>query len=299
MNKGSVVGKRRLPTKEAPADDRLRRGGEQAERTGRLAELPIENLIVIGCSAGGHTALKELVQGFSENMPAAVIIMLHATAEGHATFQLPDWLRETSPMEIRLIESSDRLRGGSIYVVPPGMSAALKRRTLHLSPYDRGHGPVTTINLLFESAAQTFCDRVIGVILTGFLKDGTEGLRAVHAAGGITIVQDPKDAEYPGMPASAMKDLPVTFCLQLADIGPALDLLARRKTELETGLAVSVRMLKERVGLLVRLIDQSKHNPTTLQFLTTELIALRAALASLQGQLDVLAEKAGSGSGKN
>jgi two-component system chemotaxis response regulator CheB len=262
-------------------------------------ELPIENLIVIGCSAGGHVALKELVQGFSENMPAAVIIMLHATAEGHATFQLPDWLRESSRMGIRLIESSDRLRGGHIYVVPPGMSVALKGRTLHLSPYDRGRGPVTTINLLFESAAHEFRDRVIGVILTGFLKDGTEGLATVHAAGGITIVQDPEDAEYPYMPASAMRDLPVTFCLKLADIGPALDLLARRKTELETGLAVSVRVLTERVGLLVRLIDQSRHNPETFQFLSTELVALRTALASLQGQLDVLSENAGSRSGKN
>ena len=93
----------------------------------------------------------------------------------------------------------------------------------------------TTINQLFHSAAKHYGDRVIGVILTGLLRDGTMGLRAVHDAGGLTIVQDPAEAEYPDMPANAMKDIPVTFCLRLRDIGPALELLARRMTGLETG----------------------------------------------------------------
>ncbi len=159
-------------------------------------------------------------------------------------------------------------------------------------PQERA-SPISTINILFESAASEFHDRVVGVILTGLLKDGTAGLRAVHAAGGLTIVQDPAEAEFPEMPASAMKDLPVTFCLKLADIGPTLDLLARRKTELETGLAVSVRLLKERVALLVRLIAQSKGNPETHQFLTTEMIALELDLRSTQALLDrALAEAA-------
>lgn len=90
--------------------------------------------------------------------------------------------------------------------MPPGMAASLTGRTFTLSPYDRGSGPVSTINALFESAAQEFCDRVIGVILTGLLKDGTTGLQAIHDGGGITIVQDPQDAEYPSMPANAMQD---------------------------------------------------------------------------------------------
>ena len=118
------------------------------------------------------------------------------------------------------------------------------------------------------------------------MKDGTVGLKALHDAGGVTIVQDPAEAEYSDMPASAMKDLPVTFCLKLADIGPALDLLARRKTELETGLAHSVRTLKERIALLVRLTAQSTRNPDTYQFLSTEIIDLEDALRSIQGLLD-------------
>jgi two-component system chemotaxis response regulator CheB len=123
------------------------------------------------------------------------------------------------------------------------MSVTLDAGMLHIESYERGSGPVRTINILFESAAKAFGDRVTGVILTGLLSDGTVGLKAVHDAGGLTIVQDPAEAEYPDMPASAMKELHVTFCLRLSDIGLALDLLARRTAGLETGLAVSVRTL--------------------------------------------------------
>lgn len=147
-----------------------------------------------------------------------------------------------------------------------------------------------------ESAAKEYGDRVIGVILTGLLKDGTAGLKAVHEAGGLTIVQDPTSAEYPDMPASAMKDLPVTFCLDLANIGPALDLLVRREKKLETGLAASVRMVKERVALLARLIAQSKRNPATSQFLSTKMIALELDLRSLEALVaKALVEDSASG----
>jgi CheB methylesterase len=108
----------------------------------------------------------------------------------------------------------------------------------------------------------------------------------VHDAGGLTIVQDPTEAEYPDMPVSAMKDLPVTFCLCLAEIGPTLEILARRETVLETGLAISVRTLKDRLAMLMRLMDQSKNNPRTHQFLSTEMTALEGDLRSIQTLLN-------------
>jgi two-component system chemotaxis response regulator CheB len=243
---------------------------------------------VIGASAGGHDALWEVVRDFSHDIPAAVIIMQHmspTTEFGLQSFRLDAWLRDGTQVPVTQIHAEQRLRPSVIYTCPPGMSVCLKGRTLHLSPQERGV-PVSTINILFESAAREFSDRVIGVILTGLLKDGTAGLKAVHDAGGITIVQDPAEAEYPDMPASAMETLPVTFCLRLAEIGPTLDLLARRKTKLETGLALSVRTLKDRVALLVRLIAQSKGNPETHRFLSAEMIALETDLRSIQSLLD-------------
>ena len=276
------MGKRRLPPQEAAAGDRLRRVGEQPERFGKLAEIPIENLIVIGASAGGYTALKEVVKGLSREIPAALIIMLHmGRVPG---YQLENILRDSTVVPIAAVQSGDRLQRGTIYVTPPGQSVFLQGRTLQLESQKTNY-PVTTINRLFESAAKEYRDRVIGVILTGLLRDGTAGLKAVHDAGGLTIVQDPAEAEYADMPASAMQDLPVTFCLKLAEIGPALDVLARRKTELETGLAASARMLKERVALLRRLLSQSKKNLGTHQFLSTEILSLERDLQSIQALL--------------
>jgi hypothetical protein len=83
-----------------------------------------------------------------------------------------------------------------------------------------------------------------------------------------------------------MKGLPVTFCLRLREIGPTLDLLARRMTGLETGLAVSLRLLKGRVGLLTRLVKQSQRNQRTLEYLLTELAALEVDLRSVQNLVD-------------
>src|SRR5262249_53937588 len=138
------------------------------------------------------------------------------------------------------------------------------------------------INHMFESAARRYGERVIGVILTGLWKDGTEGLKAVHRAGGGTIVQDPRDAEYRDMPANAMEKLPVTFCLKLAEMGPALELLVRRSAQFETGLAVAVRTLRDRVALLVRLSAQSQRNPGTRAFLKNELASLRHDLRGIE-----------------
>ena len=100
------------------------------------------------------------------------------------------------------------------------------------------------------------------------------------------MVQEPRDAEYPEMPTNAMEGLPVTFCLNLADIGPALELLVRRTTRFETGLAVAVRTLRNRIALLVRLIEQSRRNPGTHEFLRSELLSLRRDVQSIDHLLE-------------
>src|SRR5262245_5950631 len=276
--------------RESTAGDRLRRRKHMPGVTGGRLGSSIENLVVIGASAGGHNAVKEVLRELSQDIPAALIILQHlpsTLSSDAAKFRLKDWLQQATRIPVVQISDRERLRMGVVYVVPSGMSVTLRAGILHIVSYDRGSAPATTINILFESAAKAYGDRVIGVILTGLLRDGTVGLKAVHNAGGLTIVQDPEDSEYPGMPTSAMKDLPVTFCLRLSDIGLALDLLARRKAVLETGLAVSVRTLRERVALLVRLLSQSKRNPQTYEFLSTELAALKLDLRSIQKLLDL------------
>ena len=276
-----------MPRTAATASDRLTRKDEEPEDYGHQTESPIENLIVIGASAGGHQAIKEVVRGLSPDIPAALILMLHrgtGQPPPPKSYDFERWLGGSTYVPIKAIQPEERLQRGIIYVTPPGASVSLQGRVLHLEPRDNIL-PATTINRLFESAAREYHDRVIGVVLSGFLSDGTIGLKAVHDAGGLTIVEDPVTAKYPDMPSNAMHGLPVTFCLSLREIGVALDILARRTTTLETGLAVSVRMLKERMAVLVGLLAQSKHNPSTHRFLSTEMQSLVQDLSSVNDLL--------------
>ncbi|HTS66583.1 MAG TPA: chemotaxis protein CheB [Candidatus Acidoferrales bacterium] len=254
-------------------EERLQRQGE----ANRVADL-----IVIGASAGGHKALAEILNNISSELPAAIVILLHMPLESAQGLK---WsLGRFSRLPMIEVENQERLQQGCIFVPPPGKSATFSSGMItveHTIP-DR---PANTINRLFKSAAQIYGNRVIGVILTGLLRDGTEGLSAVHEAGGLTMVQDPQEAEYPDMPTNAMEKLPVTFCLNLADIGPALELLVRRATRFETGLEVAVRTLRHRAALLVRLAEQSWRNPGTRGFLENELAAVRRDIQSIDDLL--------------
>lgn len=252
--------------------------GERLRRKGQASPTPFANLIVVGASAGGYHAFAEILKNLSADMPAAIVILLHAALRS------PSFLRESLARSSRLpiieVEHREPLRQGFLFVLPPGRSAIFGQGviTTEQEILDR---PLSTINRLFASAATTYSKRVIGVVLTGLLRDGAEGLRAVHEAGGLTIVQNPLEAEYPDMPTNAMEGLPVTFCLNLAEIGPALELLVRRTARFETGLTVAVRTLRDRAALLLRLIEQSFRNEGTREFLNNELASLRHEIQAI------------------
>jgi two-component system chemotaxis response regulator CheB len=240
---------------------------------------PIRNLIIVGASAGGYQALAEIFRDLPADIPAAIVVILHLPLG--STHDLAVSLALRTRIPTIAVEKSEPLRQSTIFVPPPGRSLTFQREMIAVETNHRPARPVTTINRSFASAAKAYGRRVIGVILSGLLRDGTEGLRAVHEAGGLTVVQDPREAEYPDMPASAMEDLPVTFCLNLADIGPAVELLVRRERRFETGLALAVRTLRKRVALLVSLGEQSRRNPGTHEFLMKELASLRRDLGSI------------------
>ena len=262
--------------------------GERLRRQGQASPSGIANLIVIGASAGGHHALVEILKNFSADMPAAIVILLHMPLESPP--RLKEFLERFSRLPIIETENQEPLQQGFVFVPPPGRSATFSGGMITVE-HDIPARPVSTINRLFTSAAQGYRERVIGVILSGLLRDGTDGLRAVHNAGGLTVVQDPREAEYPEMPTNAMEGLAVTFCLNLAEIGPALELLVRRTAQFETGLEVAVRTLRDRVALLARLREQSWRNPGTREFLVNELASLRRDIQSIDDFLRASALK--------
>ena len=248
---------------------------------------------MIGASAGGFQAFSTILESLPPDIPAAIVFILHQRED--SPYQVAAAVRRVTRLPVAIAGEGTRLRHGWIYVPSPGKSLSFRGHEVRESRAEQGKY-FTSINRMFSSAAASYGDRVIGIVLTGLLTDGTEGLKAIHDAGGLTIVQNPSDAEYPSMPRSAMKDLPVTFCLDLPDIGLALDLLARRSRRLESGIAISIRTLKKRVELLVRLKEQSGGNVGSFDFLGEELDVLKRDLDSIHRLLQKVKRKA---NGKN
>jgi two-component system chemotaxis response regulator CheB len=165
-----------------------------------------------------------LARALPADLPAAVFVVLHLPAQSPS--MLPSILGRAGPLPTAQLYDGMPIKHGHIYVAPPDHHLLIERgqaRIVH-GPRENRHRPA--IDPLFRSAARGYGPRVLGVILTGTLDDGTAGLQAIKQLGGVAIVQDPQDALYPGMPRSALENVAVDYCLPLAEIAPLLVRLA-------------------------------------------------------------------------
>jgi two-component system chemotaxis response regulator CheB len=241
---------------------------------------------VIGTSAGGVAALSRIFRDIPANFPGAILVVLHVRERAEKSY-LAELLASMAHIPVKVAEAGEVIRQGTAYIAPAGTHLLTKRNRIELGtgPHEERARP--SIDALFRSAARTFGPRVIGVVLTGMLRDGARGLRLIRDAGGITIVQNPHEAEWPEMPRTAMEGSNVDYVLELSEIGPLLDLLVRRagsmkKGVLETGLASSVRLMKDRLRLLAKLREQSRENPKTEGFIEAEIAALDREIGVIQ-----------------
>jgi two-component system chemotaxis response regulator CheB len=182
--------------------------------------MPGHDLIVIGGSAGSLEPLKELVAGLPADLPAAVCITRHASP--HAPNVLPQILAKAG--ELPAVEAMDgaALQPSHIYVAPPDCHLLVQPGLLRVtrSPTENRFRPA--IDPLFRSAAVAYGPRVIGVLLSGALDDGTAGLWAVKQRGGIAVVQDPTEALQAAMLQSALTYVPVDHCVTAVTLAPLL-----------------------------------------------------------------------------
>ncbi|MDT8386215.1 MAG: chemotaxis protein CheB [Thiogranum sp.] len=183
------------------------------------------DLIVIGASSGGVTALKTLVSQLPEDLPAAVMIVLH-TAPTPTLALLAGLLDDAGPLPAAYPEDGEAIRSSRIYVAPQDHHLIVRGSHLHLTRTPKENWTRPAINPLFRSAAGSFRRRVAALVLTGMLEDGTAGLLAVEAAGGTTVVQDPGDAEFPDMPLSALDYLDPDHIVLLSELPTLLVQLA-------------------------------------------------------------------------
>ena len=216
------------------------------------------DIIVIGASAGGTDALPRLIGSLPANLPASVFIVQHIPAQGSGF--LPEIIRRVASLSVQHAVDGEKIRHGHVYVAPPDYHLQVERERVRLfrGPRENLHRPA--IDTLFRTAADSYGPRVVGVVLSGYLDDGTAGLHAVKRHGGIAIVQDPKEAVAPAMPQSALRNVKVDHCVSLAQMGPILVRLSATRNVPERKKGVS-RM--EKRSMSPQEMEKSFGQPTS------------------------------------
>ena len=181
--------------------------------------------VVIGVSTGGVRALEILLGGLPGNFPLPVLVVSHISPD--AGDGLANLLDERCPMQVKEADEQEVIVCGTAYIAPPNYHLLVEKGgSLSLSADPPVSYARPSIDVLFESAADAFGSGLIGVILTGANFDGSRGLQAVKRAGGIAIVQDPKDAEAGQMPLAALQATEADYVVPLEGIAPLLRQLA-------------------------------------------------------------------------
>ncbi len=177
--------------------------------------------VAIGTSAGGVDALSVLLPALPPTLQAAVFVVIHLPRERRSL--LVDVFQPKCAVPVREAQDKDVVEPGTVYFAPPDYHLLIDRGPqLALSADDLVNFSRPSVDVLFESAADVYGDRLLGIILTGASNDGALGLDAVRRAGGRTIVQRPDTAQVPAMVESALQRGPVDYVLPLDEIAALL-----------------------------------------------------------------------------
>jgi two-component system, chemotaxis family, protein-glutamate methylesterase/glutaminase len=179
----------------------------------------MRDTITIGTSAGGVEALPRVLASLEPGFAASIFVVQHLSPN-HDPF-LVEIVQRGTRLPVCWAEQGERIELGHVYIAPPDHHLTIAEDHLRL---DNGPPEIhsrPSIDRMFRSAASRG-SRVIGVLLTGMLHDGVDGLREIRKAGGLVIVQDPADAQFPELPTQALRAIKPDYILDLDAIGPAL-----------------------------------------------------------------------------
>jgi len=185
------------------------------------------DVVVIGASAGGIEPLIELVKSLPENFPAYIFIVVHIPPDSPS--RLPHIFNRSGVLNAVHPNDGDELERGKIYVAPPDHHLLLEKDhvVVRKGPKENRFRP--SIDALFRSAAYVYGSRVIGVVLSGMLNDGTSGLWSIKRMNGIAIIQDPNDADHDSMPVNVLEYVKVDYKVHKQEIGPLLIQLVKEE----------------------------------------------------------------------
>ena len=177
-------------------------------------------IIVLGASAGGLHAIEHVLRSLPRGFPVPIVVVQHRSRE--STDAYAELISKSSQLPVREVEDGDVLRAPGVYLAPPDYHVLIEPGRTALSIDDPVSYSRPSIDVLFESAADTYGAGVVAVLLTGANADGARGLLRVKEAGGYAIVQNPQTAESPEMPAAAIAMAPVDLVLELDRIAGAI-----------------------------------------------------------------------------
>lgn len=185
--------------------------------------------VVMGVSFGGLEALRTVLPLLVLDFPAPIMVIQHH--DPRANDFLATYLDNLCRIRVKVAEEKEKVEPAVAYLAPANYHLLVEDdHTLSLSVDEKVHFARPAIDVLFESAADAYGSRLIGVILTGANQDGSQGLRIIKECGGLAVVQDPKSAQAPSMPEAALNATEVDYVLSLNEIGDLLNNIMGRET---------------------------------------------------------------------
>lgn len=186
--------------------------------------------IVIGVSAGGLDVLMYIFKNLKDNYPLTIIVVQHLYSNSNS--ELAEIISLNTGMKVKEINGNEELQSGTIYTAPPDYHILAERdKTVSLYYDEKVNYSRPSIDVLFESAAYVWGKELVGIILTGSSEDGAKGIQTIKKYGGFTIAENPETAEYPFMPASAIKTGCVDKILSKKEIKKFLENLSIKEQE--------------------------------------------------------------------
>lgn len=181
------------------------------------------DLVVVGASAGGVRAVRQLIGDLPASLRAAVLVVLHRAPQSPG--YLAQHLNKSGTLPAKEAVDGEALVEGRVYVAPPDRHLLVEPGRVRVTRGPRENGFRPAVDPLFRTAARAYNRRVVAVVLSGALDDGSNGVAVVRRHGGVTIAQDPLDAEVPAMPLNAIRTRNVDHVLPLAKIGALIQAL--------------------------------------------------------------------------
>lgn len=214
--------------------------------------MPRRDIIVIGASAGGIDPIRTILRGLPADFPGSIFVVVHTSADSPGVLDMI--FRAAGVLPAITAKDGERIAPGCVYVAPPDHHLLIEPGRIRLTRGPKENRFRPAVDPLFRSAAQTYGPRVIGIILSGGLDDGTSGLHTVKRLGGTAVVQDPAEALAPSMPQSALRHVDVDHVVPIAEIAPLLLTLTAGADDVEEG----GRVVPEEVKIEVDIAKEIK-----------------------------------------